>query len=146
MSIKQSSMGWRMGRQPPELRDRIDCTQGGINKGLRRLCKAKKIILIERARSAELGRSAMYALAGTATPYVFTRDAIIAVLRTRKKMTVPELVAAARKKLSAINAALVRLEDDGVVIRVGLRGRFTVFALSTNRRRRHASITVAFLL
>jgi hypothetical protein len=42
---------------PPELRGRIGCTKGGIVKGLRRLRKAQKIDLVERARSVARGGS-----------------------------------------------------------------------------------------
>jgi hypothetical protein len=123
--------GWAT---PHELRDRIGCSQGAINKGLRRLRDAKEIILIDRANSAERGRAALYGLAGTAMPYVSVGDAIVDALQSDSK-TDPELEAATGRKLSAIKAARGRLEAKGVVKRDGVRGGFTVWALSRRRRR-----------
>jgi DNA-binding transcriptional ArsR family regulator len=126
--------GWAT---PRELRDRIGCSQGAINKGLSRLRDAGKIILIDRINSAERGRAALYGLPETAAPYVFVEDAIFDALQSGSK-TDPELVDATRRKLSAIKAARGRLEAKGVVKRDGFRGGFTVWALSRQRARRPA--------
>jgi hypothetical protein len=120
---------------PPEMSDRTGIGQGSINKGVRRLRKAGKIDLIERARSAERGSAALYAIAGTAAPYVFVEDAIVRVLQSGGN-TDPELEAATGRKLSAIKAARGRLEAKGDVKRDGVRGGFAVWTLSRQRRRR----------
>jgi DNA-binding transcriptional ArsR family regulator len=85
--------------------------EGAVTAAIHRLKERKVVILKDR------GKNATYALAGTASPHVYTREAVIDALRSGKRMTVSELVPHTGKGRGEIYAALHRLEDEGLVKR-----------------------------
>jgi biotin operon repressor len=119
-------------RNCAELRAETGKSEGAVHAALHRLRNAGSIVLTKRGR---------YALAGSAPPHVYARDAISDALRSGKK-AMPELIAATGKNRGEIWAALRRLEAKGRVIQVALRGQLIAFALSANQRRRGAKLSV----
>ena len=107
-------------RSCAELRAETGKSEGAVHAALHRLRNAGSIVLTKRGR---------YALAGSAPPHVYARDAISVALRSGKK-TMPELIAATGKNRGEIYAALRRLEAKGRVKQVAPRGQRVAFALS----------------
>jgi hypothetical protein len=120
------ALGKEGQRNCAELRAETGKSEGAVHAALHRLHNAGSIVLTERGR---------YALAGSAPPHVYTRDAISDALRSGKK-TIPELIAATGKNYGEIWAALRRLEAKGRVKQVAPCGQLVAFALSNQRRRR----------
>jgi DNA-binding transcriptional ArsR family regulator len=96
--------------------------EGAVTAAIHRLKERKVVILKDR------GKNATYALAGTASPHVYTREAVIDALRSGKRMTVSELVPHTGKGRGEIYAALHRLEDEGLVKRFESPGQPLAFA------------------
>jgi biotin operon repressor len=113
-------------RNCAELRAETGKSEGAVHAALHRLRNAGSIVLTKRGG---------YALAGSAPPHVYARDAISDALRSGKK-TMPELIAATGKNYGEIWAALRRLEAKGRVKQVAPREQLVAFALSNQRRRR----------
>jgi hypothetical protein len=109
---------------PSEIRARLGLGKGQTAGVLHTLKKRGKVVL---------RKYGVYALPGTGTPHVYTKDAIDGALRSGSK-TVPELVAITGKNRGEIWAALRRKKAEGKVIQaylihVGRRGRMAAFAL-----------------
>jgi hypothetical protein len=77
---------------------------------------------LHNAGSIVLTKRGKYALAGSASPHVYARDAITDALRSGKK-TMPELIAATGKNYGEIWQALRRMGDKREVIRVRITRR-----------------------
>jgi hypothetical protein len=91
-----------------ELRAKTGKSGGAVHAALHRLRNAGSIVLTKRGK---------YALAGSASPHVYARHAIIDVLRSGEK-TMPELIAATGKNYGEVWQALKRMEAKGGVIQV----------------------------
>jgi hypothetical protein len=114
-----------------ELRAKTGKSEGAVHAALHRLHKAKSIVRTNRGR---------YALAGSASPHVYARDAMTDALRSGKK-TMPELITATGKNYYEIMAAVRREEAKGRVrvIQAGPRRKLVAVALVANHSRRHAN-------
>src|SRR5207245_2547294 len=127
------ALGTGEQRTCAELRAETGKSEGAVHAALHRLHKAGSIDLTERGR---------YALAGSAPPHVYARDAMTDALRSRKKktMTMPQLIAATGKNYYEIWAAVRREEAKGRVrvIQVAPRRKLAAVALVANQGRRHA--------
>jgi predicted Rossmann fold nucleotide-binding protein DprA/Smf involved in DNA uptake len=109
-------------RSCAELRAETGKSEGAVHGALHRLHKAGRIVCMGRGK---------YALAGSAPPHVYARDAISDALRSGKKTkTMPELIAATGKNYGEIWQALRRLEAKGRVKRVAPRGKPVAWRLS----------------
>jgi hypothetical protein len=98
---------------------------------------------LHNAGSIVLTKPGKYALAGSASPHVYARDAITDALRSGKK-TMPELIAATGKNYGEIWQALRRMGDKREVIRVARRGQIVAFALpGAGRAPRHRTLRAA---
>jgi hypothetical protein len=111
-------------RSCAELKAETGKSEGAIHAGLHRL--AKRIVRTKRGR---------YALTGNAPPHVYARDAISDKMRSRKKMTIPELMAATGKNYGEIYQALQRENAKCRVrlIRVAPRGQLVVLPPASRR-------------
>jgi hypothetical protein len=111
-------------RSCAELKADTGKSEGAVHAALHYLHNAGRIVLTKRGR---------YALAGSAPPHVYARDAISVALRSGKK-TIPELIAATGKNYGEIWAALRRLEAKGCIKQVAPRGRLAAFAAAPAHR------------
>jgi DNA-binding IclR family transcriptional regulator len=96
--------------------------EGAVTAAIHRLKERKVVILKDR------GKNATYALAGTAPPHVYAREAMNNALRSGKK-TMPELEAITGKKRHELWAAYKREEAKRRVKRIVRRGKPAAFAL-----------------
>jgi DNA-binding IclR family transcriptional regulator len=121
-------------RTCPELKAETGKSEGAVSAALHRLHNAGSIVLTKPGK---------YALAGSASPHVYARDAITDALRSGKK-TMPELIAATGKNYGEIWQALRRMGDKREVIRVARRGQIVAFALpGAGRAPRHRTLRAA---
>jgi predicted Rossmann fold nucleotide-binding protein DprA/Smf involved in DNA uptake len=106
-------------RNCAELRAQTGKSEGAVHAALHRLHKAGRIVLTKRGR---------YALAGSASPHVYARDAINDALRSGNK-TMPELIGATGKNYGELWAALKRLMAKGQVVQVPFSEQLIAFCI-----------------
>jgi hypothetical protein len=109
---------------PAEIRVRTGLSKAQVAGSLHVLKKRRKVVLTDYGK---------YALPGTATPHVYTKDAIDEALQSGSK-TVPEFMKLTGKNRGEIWAALRRKKAKGEVVQAylvypGRRGYLAAFAL-----------------
>jgi DNA-binding IclR family transcriptional regulator len=109
-------------RTRAELVTATGLTEAAVHAAIHRLKERKVVILKDR------GKNATYALAGTAPPHVYAREAMNNALRSGEK-TMPELEAITGKKRHELWAAYKREEAKRRVKRIVRRGKRAAFAL-----------------
>jgi hypothetical protein len=120
-----------------EIRARTGLSKAQVAGCLHVLKKRGKVVLTDYGK---------YALPGTATPHVYTKDAIDKALQSGSK-TVPELMKLTGKNRGEIWAALRRKKVKGEVVQAylvypGRRGRLAAFVLPGPVRNRAISYQV----
>jgi hypothetical protein len=121
---------------PKQIRALTGKSEAQITGALHVLKKRGKIVPTAYGR---------YAVAGTASPYTYTKHLIVDELRGGAK-TVREIMAVTGRNRGDVNAAIQGLKADGIVrridwrsghtVRPGFRGRIAVLALTAKGRRR----------
>jgi hypothetical protein len=122
---------------PAEIRVRTGLSKAQVAGSLHVLKKRRKVVLTDYGK---------YALPGTATPHVYTKDAIDEALQSGSK-TVPEFMKLTGKNRGEIWAALRRKKVKGEVVQAylvypGRRGYLAAFALPGPVRNRAISYQV----